>query len=303
MTDVRRFDSLEKVVRDDRRALDDLAATTLSRLGSHAHSDLYYTEAEMNTLLAAKAALLHAHSGADITSGTISNARLPTTITGRTMNGNFDLNGTMYSAASGGAINGQTDRSSPWFGLDGNGPYYRLFWSGSNIQFVNADTNTVTKTFVIEHPSDKSKYLVHATTESPHNGVEYWGTTTLQDGEGVVVELPDYFEPLTAEAGRAVLLTPILNEPDRPRPSWAQPKNAEPLVPMTLIPNVAASYPKGGRFRVVAQGSCPPLLEVSWLVKAIRRDVPELNVEPKKSDYVLLGDGPYTFLVKKLSSF
>ncbi|MFB9383248.1 hypothetical protein ACFFTK_08865 [Pseudonocardia petroleophila] len=215
------------------------------------------------------------------------------------MNGNFDLNGTMYSAAASGAINGQSDHSSPWFGLDNNGPYYRLYWSGSNIQFVNCDNNTVTKTFVIDHPIDSQRYLVHATTESPHNGVEYWGTATVRNGEATV-KLPDYFEPLTAETGRAVLLTPIANDPDCPLPEWAVPVEGSPKIPMQLIPNVASTYPKAGSFRVVAQGSCPPLFEVSWLVKAVRRDVPRLDVEPKKSDYVLMGNGPYTFLVKKL---
>lgn len=38
MTDVRRFDFLEKVVKDERRRLDDLASTVLARLGSHVHA-------------------------------------------------------------------------------------------------------------------------------------------------------------------------------------------------------------------------------------------------------------------------
>lgn len=38
MTDVRRFDLLEKVVADERRRLDDLASTVLARLGTHVHA-------------------------------------------------------------------------------------------------------------------------------------------------------------------------------------------------------------------------------------------------------------------------
>ena len=65
--------------------------TTDSRLSdartpiSHTHDDRYYTETEMNTLLAGKqasgsyAASSHTHSAADITSGTLSNSRTTAT--------------------------------------------------------------------------------------------------------------------------------------------------------------------------------------------------------------------------------
>lgn len=39
MSDVRRFDSLERVVRDSRRRLDDFQSTVMSRLASHTHPD------------------------------------------------------------------------------------------------------------------------------------------------------------------------------------------------------------------------------------------------------------------------
>lgn len=42
--DQRRFDRIEKVVRDDRRRLDDVASTALARIGSHTHSQ-YLTQA------------------------------------------------------------------------------------------------------------------------------------------------------------------------------------------------------------------------------------------------------------------
>jgi len=38
MSETRRFDSLERVVRDTRRLLDDTSGTVLARLGSHTHS-------------------------------------------------------------------------------------------------------------------------------------------------------------------------------------------------------------------------------------------------------------------------
>ena len=148
---------------------------------------------------------------------------------------------------------------------------FRTFWNGSDIQFVRNDTNTVVKTFVIDHPAEPGRYLVHATTESPHNGVEYWGSAVLDERGEAVVELPPYFEALTAAEGRAVLLT------------------AE-----GVADPVAATYPRGGRFAI--QG--PAGRRVSWLVKAIRKDVPPLVVEPRRSDVMVRGDGPYRYLVE-----
>ena len=36
-----------------------------------------------------------------------------------------------------------------------------------------------------------------------------------------------------------------------------------------------------------------------WECKATRKDVEDLIVEPYKEDYILHGDGPYTYLEKK----
>ena len=37
----------------------------------------------------------------------------------------------------------------------------------------------------------------------------------------------------------------------------------------------------------------------NWEVKAVRKDVPELQVEVDKSSVEVLGDGPYTYLGRK----
>lgn len=65
------------------------------------------------------------------------------------------------------------------------------------------------KTFVARHPlHPDDRLLVHASTESPWDGIEYWGTVTLdQDGRGEAV-LPDYVPALHRRgAPVAVLLT------------------------------------------------------------------------------------------------
>ncbi|MEV0306543.1 hypothetical protein [Nonomuraea fuscirosea] len=149
----------------------------------------------------------------------------------------------------------------------GNG-MFRSFWNGSNIQFVREDTNTVVKTFIIDHPSDASRYLVHATTESPHNGVEYWGEVELDEDGLVAVELPSYFEDLTSPLGRAVFLS-CRDVPD----------------------GMSATYPEEGRFTI----SGTPGRKVFWLVKAIRRDVPPLMVEPVRTDVEVHGSAPYRY--------
>ncbi|GAA3251721.1 hypothetical protein [Nonomuraea helvata] len=145
---------------------------------------------------------------------------------------------------------------------------FRTFWNGSNIQFVRQDTNSVVKTFIIDHPSDSARYLVHATTESPHNGVEDWGMVELDEDGLVVVELPAYFEDLTSPEGRAVFLS-CRDVPD----------------------GVSATYPANGRFTI----SGTPGRKVFWLVKAVRKDVPPLLVEPLRTQVDVHGEAPYRY--------
>src|SRR6185312_15694038 len=106
---------------------------------------------------------------------------------------------------------------SPRVGTDassgGTGPTMRFFWSGTNIQFVRTDTNSVVKTFIIDHPVDPDRHLVHATTESPHNGVEYWGVAEIVGGRAEV-ELPGYFEALCSLDNRQVQVSVVLPDED-----------------------------------------------------------------------------------------
>lgn len=133
--------------------------------------------------------------------------------------------------------------------------------------------NTI-KSFIIPHPLDEDRWLIHGCTESPHNGVEYWGTTVLDDLGVAEVELPGYFEALTAHDGRAVLLTGMGD----------------------AIMSPTATYPKDGRFAVHGI----PGQTVSWLVKAIRKDVPPVFVEPRRDEVNVHGTAPYlSYTVKE----
>lgn len=156
--------------------------------------------------------------------------------------------------------------------LPGLNQAMRAFWDGTAITFVRNDTNAIVKTFIIDHPSKPDNYLIHATTESPHNGVEYWGTATLDEFGRAKVRLPEYFEALVAEEGRAVFLTPLLE-----------------------AVSLSAGLPFQGAFNVYG----PAGTAFSWLVKAVRKDVPPLLVEPRKSDVNVYGDGPYRYYAQK----
>mgnify|MGYP003396867192 CR=1 FL=1 len=63
------------------------------------------------------------------------------------------------------------------------------------------------KTFLIPHPQMPDHVLRHGATESPVSGVEYWGEETLPESGVLTVTLPDYFEALTKQDNRAVLVT------------------------------------------------------------------------------------------------
>jgi hypothetical protein len=130
------------------------------------------------------------------------------------------------------------------------------------------------KGFVIDNPKFNDRWLIHACTEAPHNGVEYWGTTVLTGGVARV-DLPHYFEDLTQVESRTVHLTPILGE-------WrSMPKNL----------SLCATYPMNGQFGIVS--NVDTSFEVCWLVHAVRKDLPDLLVEPRRAEIKVSGIGPY----------
>lgn len=136
------------------------------------------------------------------------------------------------------------------------------------------------KNFVIDHPTDADRWLVHACTETPEAAVEYSGVVEVRNWEAEVI-LPDYFEAEVLEEGRQVWLQVMLPDVGFHR----------------YLPRAAASFPRDGRFRISTDADSGTL--ISWKVKGIRRDVPQFEVEPLKSQYERRGDGPYTYIVEK----
>ncbi|MFC7582417.1 hypothetical protein ACFQYP_00405 [Nonomuraea antimicrobica] len=155
--------------------------------------------------------------------------------------------------------------------------YRRTSAGGAHGIFID-DTNVFImgnphKSFIIDHPTDPDRWLVHACTESPAPGVEYWGETILDEEGKSVVTLPGYFEKLTRKDGRAVMVNTCSGE----------------------IRNASASYPEDGQFTIYGG----PGLRVTWLVKAIRADADTMLVEPLRSQIDVYGDGPYRYYIPK----
>ncbi|MGD9729681.1 MAG: hypothetical protein AB7L09_22260 [Nitrospira sp.] len=143
------------------------------------------------------------------------------------------------------------------------------------------------KNFVIDHPTDVDRRLVHACTETPEAAVEYSGVVTVTHwGELIEVKLPDYFEALTYTEGRQVWLQAMLPE------AWHE--GDVKLFP--YMPRTIPTYPKLGKFYISSdafEGA-----QIAWKVKAIRKDVPQFSVEPLKSETQVGGSGPYTYLME-----
>jgi len=119
------------------------------------------------------------------------------------------------------------------------------------------DINAPTKTFMIPHPCCETlcpnKYnnmtLRHGVSEGPEYNVFYRGTGRLCDGIAVV-NLPEYFEKLTALEDRTIQLTSV--------GGWS------PLVVKERVSN--------GKFVVCTTDNGKPCQEFDWRVDARRND-------------------------------
>ncbi len=123
---------------------------------------------------------------------------------------------------------------------------------------------TGAKLFKINHPLDPTHHdLVHASLEGPEAGVYYRGAGQLVKGHATV-QLPNYFEALTRQEERTVLLTPTFEAEE----------------PVSML---AASAVTNGQFTVRAIDGRNPSQTFSWEVQAVRADIDRLAVEVPKS--------------------
>ena len=126
--------------------------------------------------------------------------------------------------------------------------------------------NSGTKTFVIDHPIDPSKYLVHACLEGPEVGVYYRGKGEIINSISTTITLPDYVQNLASEF--TIQLTPIYEGKQ--------------------INQIYASEVSNNSFQVYGE-NC----KFYWLAQGKRKDI---DVEPLKSETTVKGNGPYNWI-------
>ena len=134
-----------------------------------------------------------------------------------------------------------------------------------NLSKVN---NTgATKTFVIDHPVNPEKYLVHACLEGPEAGVYYRGKGEIKNGSlSETIELPNYVSSFATDL--TVQVTPIYNG---------------------KINILNASEVENNLFTVYGESSC----NFNWVVYGKRSSI---NTEPYKNDVYVKGSGPYLWI-------
>ena len=120
------------------------------------------------------------------------------------------------------------------------------------------------KNFRIPHPCKPDKLLFHSAIEGPECAVFYRGEGETVDGVAVI-ELPDYFEALVKPGQRTVQLTERFDDDDDP----------------VLGSHLATGRVKDGKFTV---RSSVPSAKFYWEVKAVRGDIPALEVETDKPE-------------------
>lgn len=141
---------------------------------------------------------------------------------------------------------------------------------GTNSHVVGWDTLTKElfyengKTFIINHPQDDDKYLVHACLEGPEVGVYYRGNSVVTDGR-CEVSIPNYTSNFT---DFTVHITPIYNG-----------NNVRVLNATEVENGVFTVHGEDGPF--------------SWLVHGKRGSI---TVEPSKDSVNVMGDGPYKWI-------
>jgi hypothetical protein len=138
-----------------------------------------------------------------------------------------------------------------------------MYNTTNNEVLYSSATSNFNKTFIIDHPKDVNKYLVHACLEGPEAGVYYRGKGEIENNESTTIILPEYVETLANDL--TVQITPIYNG-------------------ATLI-TYNVSEVVNNQFKVFGKNG-----KFFWIVHGKRQSI---DVEPFKKDIQVKGDGPY----------
>ena len=124
-----------------------------------------------------------------------------------------------------------------------------------------------TKTFVIPHPLNENKYLVHACLEGPEAGVYYRGKGEITNNKSVTIVLPDYVEYIASNL--TIQITPIYNG---------------------SINVYSTSEIQNNSFQVYGSNG-----SFYWLVLGERC---KIDVEPLREKVIVNGSGPYKWIME-----
>jgi hypothetical protein len=128
--------------------------------------------------------------------------------------------------------------------------------------------STQNKTFIIDHPTNTNRYLVHACLEGPETGVYYRGQAEIQEGQNsATVILADYVKYLATNF--TIQITPI----------YTGVKRTENYEVSKVVDGVFNVYGPPGEF--------------FWHVYGMRGAI---EVEPLKSSVEVKGSGPYKWI-------
>ena len=149
----------------------------------------------------------------------------------------------------------------PYYGVTGALYFNNTYEGASGLLVSDGSGWTSVKSFVIDHPYDSEKYLVHGCLEGPEAGVYYRGRGEITNDEFVEIELPKYVKKLAVDL--TVQITPIY-----------QGKKITTILSATeIIENVFRVYGDNCKFH--------------WTVFGQRAPINAVNIK---------GDGPYRWI-------
>ncbi len=122
------------------------------------------------------------------------------------------------------------------------------------------------KAFIIDHPHNNEKYLVHTCLEGPEVGVYYRGKSEVLNGNYVEIKLPDYVT------------------------EWASDftVNVTGIYDGKIKVYNSSDVDEKGIFTVYGENG-----KFNWVAIGKRGDI---NSEPSKSEVTIKGDGPYKWI-------
>ena len=129
------------------------------------------------------------------------------------------------------------------------------------------EVQSAIKNFIIEHPHDPTRYLVHGCLEGPEGGVYYRGTGEIINNKNIKIYLPNYVESFASDF--TIQLTPIYN-------------------PNTHNLNYTTTEISNNSFDVYGENG-----KFYWFVFGKRADI---DVEVNKNIVNVKGNGPYLWI-------